>query len=48
MPGFYGSQKFDMSFLGGSVVKNTHANAGGGNSAPGSGRTSGEGNGNPL
>ena len=37
-----------MGFLGGSVVKNHTANAGDLNSIPGSGRSPGEGNGNPL
>ena len=37
-----------MDFLGGSVVKNPPATAGDVGSIPGSGRTSGEGNGNPL
>ena len=40
-----------MDFPGGSVVKNPPANAGdtgGGGSVPGSGRSSGEGNDNPL
>ena len=35
-------------FPGGSVVKNLPANAGDVNSVPGLGRSSGEGNGNPL
>ena len=35
-------------FLGGSVVKNPPANAGDGDSIPGSGRPPGGGNGNPL
>ena len=35
------------SLLGGSVVKNLPANAGDANSIPGSGRSPGEGNGNP-
>jgi len=35
-------------FLGGSVVKNPPISAGNANSIPGSGRSSGEGNGNPL
>ena len=35
-------------FLGGSVVKNPPAKAGDSSSIPGSGRSSGEGNGNPL
>ena len=37
-----------MGFLGGSVVKNLPANAGDIGSFPGSGRSPGEGNGNPL
>ena len=37
-----------ISFLGGSVVKNPSANAGDLGSIPGSGRSPGEGNGNPL
>ena len=37
-----------MGFLGGSVVKNLPANAGNMGSIPGSGRSHGEGNGNPL
>ena len=37
-----------MGFPGGSVVKNPHANAGDRGSIPGSGRSPGEGNGNPL
>ena len=37
-----------MGFAGGSVVKNLPANAGGLGSIPGSGRSPGEGNGNPL
>ena len=37
-----------MGFPGGSVVKNTPANAGDLGSFPGSGRTPGEENGNPL
>ena len=37
-----------MSFPGGSVVKNTPANAGDTGSIPGLGRSPGEGNGNPL
>ena len=37
-----------MGFLGGSVVKNLPANAGDVVSIPGSGRSPGEGNGNPL
>ena len=37
-----------MDFPGGSVVKNLPAHAGDLSSIPGSGRTPGEGNGNPL
>ena len=37
-----------MGFAGGSVVKNLPANAGDAGSIPGSGRSPGEGNGNPL
>ena len=37
-----------MDFLGGSVVKNLPANAEDASSIPGSGRSPGEGNGNPL
>ena len=37
-----------MDFPGGSVVKNQPANAGDVGSIPGSGRSPGEGNGNPL
>ena len=37
-----------MGFPGGSVVKNLPANAGDVDSIPGSGRSPGEGNGNPL
>ena len=37
-----------MGFPGGSVVKNPPANAGDTSLIPGSGRKSGEGNGNPL
>ena len=37
-----------VGFLGGSVVKNPPANAGDMNSIPKSGRSPGEGNGNPL
>ena len=35
-------------FLGGSVIKNLPTSAGGSGSIPGSGRSPGEGNGNPL
>ena len=37
-----------MGFPGGSVLKNPPANAGDPRSVPGSGRSPGEGNGNPL
>ena len=37
-----------MDFLGGSVVKNLPADAEDASSIPGSGRSPGEGNGNPL
>ena len=37
-----------MDFPGSSVVKNLPANAGNGGLIPGSGRSLGEGNGNPL
>ena len=37
-----------MGFPGGSVVKNSSANAGDSSSVPGSGRFPGEGNSNPL
>ena len=37
-----------MSFPGGTVVKNPPVNAGDASSIPGSGRSPGEGNGNPL
>ena len=37
-----------QGFLGGAVVKNLPANAGDTHSIPGSGRSPGEGNGNPL
>ena len=37
-----------LGFQGGSVVKNPPANAGDTGLIPGSGRSSGEGNGNPL
>ena len=43
--GFVGN---DMDFPGGSVVKNSPANAGDEGSICGSGRSPGEGNGNPL
>ena len=38
----------DSGFLGGSVVKNLPANTGDAGSVPGSGRSPGGGNGNPL
>ena len=37
-----------MGFPGGAVVRNLSASAGDTDSTPGSGRSSGEGNGNPL
>ena len=37
-----------MGFIGGSVVQNPPANVGVAGSIPGSGRSPGEGNGNPL
>ena len=37
-----------VDFPGGSAVKNLSANAGDASSMPGSGRSPGEGNGNPL
>ena len=40
--------KGKMDFRGGSVVKNSFANAGDLGSIPGSGRSPGEGNGNPY
>ena len=40
--------KTKMRFPGGSVVKNSPANAGDSGSIPGLGRSPGEGNGNPL
>ena len=40
--------KCGSGFPGGSVVKNPPANAGDAGSMPGSGRSPGEGNGNPL
>ena len=42
------SSKRQAGFPGGSVVKNQLANAGYAGSIPGSGRSPGEGNGNPL
>ena len=39
---------YDMGFLGGSEVKASAWNAGDPGSIPGSGRSPGEGNGNPL
>ena len=42
------TQVRSICFPGGSVVKNPPANAGDTDSIPGSGRSSGEGNGNPL
>ena len=52
MQWFAGSTREELErkegFPGGSVVKNPPANAGNGGSNPGSGRSPGEGNGNPL
>ena len=45
------SNKYILSFSRGSIIKNSHANAGDGGDEgviPGSGRTPGGGNGNPL
>ena len=42
------SQAIDLSFLGGSVIKNLPANAGDEGSILGSERSPGEGNSNPL
>ena len=42
------SMLYTLHFLGVSVVKNLPANAGDMGSIPGSGRSPGEGNGNPL
>ena len=42
------SESIQMGFPGGSAVKNLPANARDPGSIPGSGRSSGEGNGNPL
>ena len=42
------AHKTSRGFPGGSVVKNPPADAGGTGSIPGSGRSPGEGNGNPL
>ena len=44
----YHSSVINLSFPGGSVAKNLPANAGDGGSIPGSGRSPGGGNGNPL
>ena len=41
-------EKFKLGFPGGSVVKNLPANAGDTSSIPGSGRSLGEGIGNPV
>ena len=46
--GFFFTVLFHLGFPGGSVVKNLPANAGEVGSIPGSGRSPGEGNGNPL
>ena len=40
--------RYTQGFLGGAVVKNPPANAGDTDSIPGSGRSPGVGNGNPL
>ena len=45
---FPSRQVVRCGFPGGSVVRNSPANAGDGGSIPGSGRSPGEGNGNPL
>ena len=45
---FYRKTSTDWDFPGGSVVKNLPANAGDAGLIPGSGRSPGEGNGNPL
>ena len=45
---FTSCPSYIMSFPGGSVVKNLPANAGDAGSIPQSGRSPGEGNGNPL
>ena len=42
------TMEYSSGFPGGSVVKNPPANAGDMGSIPGSGRSPGEGNGNPL
>ena len=42
------SEASDLGFSGGSAVKNLPANAGDMGSIPGSGRSPGEGNGNPV
>ena len=44
----YTPLNYSMGFPGGSVVKNPPASAGDTGSIPGSGRSPGEGNGNPL
>ena len=44
----YTYECLDMDFPCGSVVKNPPTNAGDGGSIPGSGRSPGKGNGNPL
>ena len=45
---FYGTLLNSVGFPGHSVVKNPPVNAGDVSSTPGSGRSPGEGNGNPL
>ena len=45
---FFSKVVYLMDVPGGSVVKNPPANAGDTGSIPGSGRSPGEGNGNPL
>ena len=45
---YLGEDTLKLGFPSGSVVKNPPANAGGKSSIPGSGRSTGEGNGNPL
>ena len=45
---FYQGVTLAVGFLGGSAVKHLPANAGDLGSIPGSGRSPGEGNGNPL
>jgi len=47
-PNFFKKRVMDLGFPGGSEVKASSRNAGGLGSIPGSGRSPGEGNGNPL